>query len=71
MIALVKMLKHCHQVVVTITWVTMGYSLSFGPGDFIGNLRWGGLTGVNVNGDQEDRYGTQILSINLAQSPKY
>ena len=38
--------------VVTILWVTVGYTLAFTPGDFIGDFRWGGLTGVNVNADQ-------------------
>lgn len=39
---------------VTLLWVTVGYTLAFAPGDFIGDFRWGGLTGVNVNGNQED-----------------
>ena len=46
------------SAVVTVVWVTVGYSLAFGPGDFIGDLHWGGLTGVNANGDQDDRFIT-------------
>ncbi|MGQ9694572.1 MAG: ammonium transporter [Thermodesulfobacteriota bacterium] len=36
---------------VTIQWVTIGYSLSFGPdlGGIIGNLSWAGLKGIGLD----------------------
>src|SRR3954470_10146097 len=34
--------------VVTVQWTMMGYSLSFAPGNIIGDLRWFGSSGVGA-----------------------
>jgi Amt family ammonium transporter len=42
------MLSFAALLVVTVQWVLLGYSLSFGPdiGHFIGGLQWFALAGV-------------------------
>ena len=45
--------------VITVIWVTIGYSLAFSKGSpFIGTLEWAGLNGVGQTPD--DFYGTTI-----------
>eukprot|EP01120_Amphizonella_sp_Union-15-10_P005896 TRINITY_DN1814_c0_g3_i3.p1 TRINITY_DN1814_c0_g3~~TRINITY_DN1814_c0_g3_i3.p1 ORF type:complete len:467 (-),score=78.92 TRINITY_DN1814_c0_g3_i3:24-1424(-) len=51
--------------IITIEWVLFGYSLAFADGTpGIGDLRWGGLKGVN--GDPNPAYGATIPHICFA-----